>query len=75
MAKEPKSDVWGEAPDDDDPNKDNGAEVENREDDDVAADGVAKSEDPLPDEADGTVDDCGAVDVPGVAELAKRPAT
>lgn len=73
----PKSGVWGEAADA--PNKDDvGAEVmgvENREDDDVAADGVPKSEDPLPDDAATAAEVCGVVDAPGVAELANNPAT
>lgn len=43
--------------------------VENRESD-VTADGVAKSEVPLPDEAD-----MGVVDVPVAAELVSSPAT
>jgi len=75
---EPKSGVWGEALDS--PNMEVvGAEatgVENNEDEDVAADGVLKSEDPLPDEAATTVAEVwGADDAPGVAELANNPAT
>lgn len=72
---EPKSDGWGEAPDD--PNKeDAGADVvgvENSDDAAVAADGVAKSVEPPPDEAAPDVG--GAVEVPGVAELVNKPAT
>lgn len=61
----PKSDDCGVAP--------KTAGVENREED---AAGVAKRENPLPDEADevgGAARD--AVDAPGIAELAKSPAT
>lgn len=50
--------------------------VENNEDEDVAADGVLKSEDPLPDEAATTAAEVwGADDAPDVAELANNPAT
>ena len=51
--------------------------VENSEDEDVAADGVPKSEDPLPDADDATTaaEVCGVDDAPGVAELANNPAT
>ena len=75
---EPKSDVCGEAADA--PNKEDvGAEamgVENREDDEDVVDGIAKSEDPLPDEATAiAVEVRGAVDAPDVAELANDPAT
>lgn len=77
MDKEPKSDVCGEAPD---PNKETaGAEavgVENREDDEAAMTGVLKSEDPLAAELVETMADvCGAVDVPGAAELENNPVT
>lgn len=48
----------------------------NREEDEAATDGVAKSEDPLPGKAEGTADDvCGALDAPGAAELEINPAT
>lgn len=52
--------------------------VANKEDDDIegAEDGVLKSDKPLPDDADTiALDVWGAVDAPGVAELAKSPAT
>ena len=51
--------------------------VENREDEDVAADGVPKSEDPLPVDDDVTTaaEVCGADDAPGIVELANNPAT
>lgn len=75
--RDPKSDDWGEAPDD--PNKDTGAEVvgvENREEDKVVPDGVPKRERPLPDEADEIAADVsGAVNAPGTAELENAPAT
>lgn len=61
----PKSDDCGEAP------KMFG--VENREED---AAGVAKRENPLPDEADEPGGAArNAVDAPGIAELAKSPET
>jgi hypothetical protein len=67
--EEPKSDVWGVAPDD--PNReDTGAEVvgvANKEDgkEEGAEAGVPKSDNPLPDEADVVAADvCGAVDAP-----------
>lgn len=73
----PKSDDWGKAPDV--PNKETGAEVmgvENREEDELAPDGVPNREKPLPDEADETaVDVGGAVNAPGIAELENAPAT
>lgn len=55
--------------------------VANKEDDmeeDGAEEGVLKRDIPLPEEADASVvaaDVCGAVDAPGVAELANKPAT
>lgn len=60
----PKSDDCGEAP--------KMVGVENREED---AAGVAKRENPLPDEADEAGAARDAVDAPGIAELAKSPAT
>lgn len=67
--EEPKSDVWGVAPDD--PNReDTGAEVvgvANKEDgkEEGAEAGVPKSDNPLPDEADVVAADvCRAVDAP-----------
>lgn len=78
MDKDPKSELWGEAPDV--PNKEEtGADivgVVNREEDEAATDGVANSEDPLPAEAEETADDvCGVPDTPGAAELEINPAT
>lgn len=50
--------------------------VENIEDDDVAIAGVLKSEEPLAAELLAMpADVCGAVDVPGVAELDSSPVT
>lgn len=48
--------------------------MENREGD-VVADGVAKSEVPLPDEADAAANALGVVDAPVAAELVSSPAT
>lgn len=74
-----KSDVCGEAPEV--PKREGtGAEVVGVVNKDVvvvadgAEDGVPKSENPLPDEADANVC-CGAVDAPVVDELANNPAT
>lgn len=77
--EELKRDVWGVA--EDVPNREDvGAEVagvENSEGVELdGAEGVLKSEKPLPDEAVGaTVDVRGTADVPWVPELATNPAT
>lgn len=76
---EPKRDVWGVA--EDEPNREEtGAEVEgvaNKDDFKVdGAEGVLKSENPLPDEAVVTAEEvCGTVDAPWAPELVNKPAT
>lgn len=75
--RDPKSDDWGEAPDD--PNKETGVElvgVENREEDKAALDGVPKREKLLPHDADETAVTVGSVaNAPGIPELENDPTT